>query len=303
MSRVSRRGFVKLGAAGAAAAPWMIAAAPLRAATITAQDVVDRVRKGVGVDWKADTVDTFKAGDPATAVTGIVTTSLATIDVMRRAVRAGANLIVTSGPTFYSRTDNTTPPAGREAPAPPADPVFTAKNEFIKSTNLVVWRFSDHWRLRSPEPFALALALALGWRPAGGTGDATRLTVPAMTLDALAARVKSRLDARGGVRVVGQPQTRVRSIALMPGTKAIQDVVALLPQVDAIIAGEIREWESSEYARDVVNAGLGKALILVGRSLSEDAGMKLCADWLRTIVPEAPVRWLAAGDPYWRPTA
>src|SRR5690349_404761 len=104
MSRVSRRGFVKLGAAGAAAAPWMIAAAPLRAATITAQDVVDRVRKGVGVDWKADTVDTFKAGDPATAVTGIVTTSLATIDVMRRAVRDGANLIVTSGPTFYSRT-------------------------------------------------------------------------------------------------------------------------------------------------------------------------------------------------------
>jgi hypothetical protein len=72
--------------------------------------------------------------------------------------------------------------------------------------------------------------------------------------------------------------------------------------VDAIIAGEIREWESSEYARDVVNAGLGKGLILVGRSLSEDAGMKVCADWLRPIVPEAPVRWLPAGDPYWRPT-
>jgi hypothetical protein len=100
--------------------------------------------------------------------------------------------------------------------------------------------------------------------------------------------VKSRLDARGGVRVVGRPQTRVRTIGLLPGTRSIQDTVALLPQVDAIIAGEIREWESSEYARDVVNAGLGKALILVGRSLSEDAGMKVCADWLRTIVPEAP---------------
>jgi hypothetical protein len=31
--------------------------------------------------------------------------------------------------------------------------------------------------------------------------------------------------------------------------------------------------------------------------------MKVCADWLRPIVPEAPVRWLPAGDPYWRPTA
>ena len=84
---------------------------------------------------------------------------------------------------------------------------------------------------------------------------------------------------------------------------AIQTTLSVLPRVDALIAGEIREWESSEYARDVVNAGLGKALILVGRSLSEDAGMKVCADWLRTIVPEAPVRWLPAGDPYWRPTA
>ena len=125
--------------------------------------------------------------------------------------------------------------------------------------------------------------------------------VPAVTLDALAARVKSRLEARGGVRVVGRPQTRVRTIGVLPGTRSIQETVALLPHVDAVIAGEIREWESSEYARDVVNAGLGKGLILIGRSLSEEAGMKMCADWLRPIVREAPVRWLPAGDPYWRP--
>ena len=303
MTPVSRRQFVRLGAAGAAAAPWVLDRVALGAAAVTAQDVVDRMRERVGVTVNSDTVDAFKAGDPSTAVTGIVTTSLATIDVMRRAVTSGANLIVTSGPTFYSRADRPTPPAGRGAAAPPPDPVFAAKIEFIKANRLVVWRFSDHWRLRAPDPFAEGLAQALGW---GGTRRSRapgRLTVPEMTLDALATRVKSRLDARGGVRVVGRPQTRVRSIGLMPGTKAIQDVVALLPQVDAIVAGEIREWESSEYARDVVNAGLGKALVLVGRSLSEDAGMKVCADWLRTMVPEAPVRWLPAGDPYWRPVA
>ena len=126
--------------------------------------------------------------------------------------------------------------------------------------------------------------------------------MPAETLEAVAARVKSRLGARGGVRVVGRPQTRIRTVGVLPGTRSIQDVVAWLPRVDVVVAGEIREWESSEYARDVVNAGLGKGLILIGRSLSEDAGMKVCADWLRPIVPEAPVRWLPAGDPYWRPT-
>jgi len=302
--RVSRREFVKMSAAGAAAATWVVRPAAIGAVTVTAQEIVDRVRKAVGGEWKTDTVDTFKAGEPTSPVTGVVTTSLATIDVMRRAVKAGANLIVTAGPTFYSRVDSPTPPAGRgrDAAAPPTpDQVFTAKNEFIRANRLVVWRFSDHWRLRSPDPFAEGLANALGWARYRTNGDPARLTVPAIALEALAARVKSRLEARGGVRVVGREQTRVRTIGLLPGTRAVQEIVALLPQVDAVVAGEIREWESSEYSRDVVNAGLGKGLILIGRSLSEEAGMKMCADWLRPIVPEAPVRWLPAGDPYWRP--
>jgi putative NIF3 family GTP cyclohydrolase 1 type 2 len=305
MTRVSRREFVRLGASGAVAAPWVLEPAAIGAATVTAQQVADRVRQAAGVQWKTTTTDGFKAGDPSTAVRGIVTTSLATIEVLRRAVNAGANLIVTAGPTFYSGGDSPAPPAGRGrgAAGPPLpDPVFTAKNDFVRSHNLVVWRFGDHWRLRTPDPFAQGLAEALGWARYRTNDDPARLTIPAVTLESLSARVKSRLDARGGVRVVGRPQARVRTIGVLPGTRSIQDTVALLPQVDAIIAGEIREWESSEYVRDVVNAGLGKGLILIGRSLSEDTGMKVCADWLRPIVPEAPVRWLSAGDPYWRPT-
>jgi len=68
-----------------------------------------------------------------------------------------------------------------------------------------------------------------------------------------------------------------------------------------VIAGEVREWESAEYARDVVRAGQPKGLILVGRIVSEEPGMALCARWLETIVPEVPVRHIPAGDPYWRP--
>jgi hypothetical protein len=83
------------------------------AAAVTAQEIVDRIKKSVGVEWKGATVDTFKAGDPSTAITGVVTTSLATIDVMRRAVKAGANMVITAGPTFYSRGDSATPAAAR----------------------------------------------------------------------------------------------------------------------------------------------------------------------------------------------
>jgi len=122
-----------------------------------------------------------------------------------------------------------------------------------------------------------------------------------VTLEALVAGVKAALGARGGMRIIGNPRSRVQRIAVLPGTVPIQAALTHLPQVDAIIAGEIREWESSEYVRDTITAGRDKALILVGRSLSEDPGMKVCAQWLQAIVPEAPVRWLAAGDPYWRP--
>ena len=306
MNRLSRRDFVGLSAA-AAAAPFVLRPGRVDAAALTAQEIVERIKKNVGMEWNASTIDTFKAGDPATVVSGVVTTSLATLDVMRRAVKSGANLIVTSGPTFYSRTDSPAPPAGRgRGTAPPPstpDPVFTAKNEFIRNNKLVVWRFSEHWRRRTPDPFALGMSDALGWTTYRSGGNPRRVTIPALRLDALAADVKAKLGARGGIRVVGNPQARIQTIGLAPGTIAIQDTLAILPQVDVMIAGEIREWESSEYARDLVTAGRNTALILVGRSLSEDAGMKGCAEWLATIASDVPVHWLPAGDPYWSPAA
>jgi putative NIF3 family GTP cyclohydrolase 1 type 2 len=303
MADMSRREFMGLGAAGGAVVPFMFESALARAAAPTAQDIVDRVRRNIGLQWNQTTVDTFKAGDPSTAVTGIVTTSLATIDVMRRAIESGANMIITSGPTFYSRADTPTPSWRRGAPSPSPDPVFTAKNEFITRNRLVVWRLSDHWYARIPDPFAQGIVEALGWTKYRVGNDPRRLSVPSMMIDALASHVKAKLGARGGMRVIGEPKTRAQTIAVLPGTIPIQTTLAVLPEVDAIIAGEIREWESSEYARDLVHRGRRKALILVGRSLSEGGGMNACAQWLKTIVSEVPIGWIAAGDPYWRPTA
>ena len=309
MHHISRRKFVALTAAGVAIAPRTMMARST-GGTVTAQEIVDRIKKDIGGDWKPDSVDTFKAGDPSTAVTGIVTTALASLDVLDRAVKAGANLIVTSEPTFFAKADTPTPPARRPpgtppdaplTPAPP-DPVFTAKDAFIKKHNLIVWRFSDHWSLRKPNPFAQGLATTLGWSKFATAGDPTRLTIPETSLDALASHVKQSLKARGGMRIVGDPQLRIRRVALLPGTTPIQASIEALPGVDLIIAGEVREWESVEYVRDTVDLGGKKSLTLIGRIVSEDPGMQLCAQWLKTIVPEVASTSISAGDPYWRPT-
>src|SRR3954451_1968979 len=112
MNRISRREFVTLAALGAVAAPPALdAGLPRQATSITAQEIVDRIRQKLGNEWKAETVDGFKAGEPATAVTGIVTTAMATMVVLKQAVTAGANLIIPGEPTFYSKSDAATPPS------------------------------------------------------------------------------------------------------------------------------------------------------------------------------------------------
>ena len=317
MTQLSRREFAALTAA-AAAAPFAFGETP-SAAALTAKELLDRITAQVGVPWKAETVDGLKVGDPATVVTGVVTTAMASLGVLRRAVEARANVVITSQPTFYAKSDTRTPPlprgpgGGPPGPAPatptppspppagPPDAVYAAKNAFIDQHKLVIIRLNEHWKLRDPDPQAIGLAQAMGWSKHQVAGDARRYDVPAVTLEALAAALRKNLDVSGGLRIVGDARTSLRRIGVLPGSTPLQASLKLLPEVDAIVAGEVREWESVEYARDQVAAGHKKALILIGRISSEDPGMRVCADWLKTVAPGLPVRHIGVGDPYWRP--
>jgi len=302
MSYFSRRKFSALASGGAVIAPSVFAQRP--GGTVTAADIVDRIRGKVGVEWKSDTVDTFKAGDPAAVVKGIAITSMATIDVLKQAVATGANMVITAEPTFFAKADNPNPPPGRgqgNATGGANDAVLAAKKDFIDKNGLVVWRFSDHWRLRKPDPLAQGLTDAMGWSTYQVAGDATHFELPPVTLDALAGDLKKKLGIRGGMRVVGNPKSEIRKVGLLTGTAALAASLRMMPAVDAIVAGEVREWESVEYAHDTVAAGMKKGMILLGRVISEEPGMKLCATWLHGIVSEVPVKWIPAGDPYWRP--
>lgn len=301
MANLSRREFAAL----AAAAPLACARTLSAADPITAAEVIERIKKNIGVEWKPDSVDGLKAGDASTVVKGIATSSMATMAVLQQAMKAGANFVITAQPTFYGRADVPTPPAGRGAnPPPPApDPVFSAKHAFIAKNNLTIFRFSEHWRQRRPDPLAQGLAMALGWVKYQSSTDPQRFEVPAVRLDALANQVKSALGLSGGIRLMGDPATSARRVGLLPGTTPIQAAVKMLPEVDVIVAGEVREWESVEYVRDKVFGGERKGLVLVGRVVSEEPGMNVCANWLKTFVSEVPTRHVPAGDPYWRPVS
>ena len=71
---------------------------------LTAREVVARIQQQVGVPWQSDTVDTFKAGNPDSPVSGVAVTMMATLEVLQRAAAAGDNLI-THEPTFFDHLD------------------------------------------------------------------------------------------------------------------------------------------------------------------------------------------------------
>jgi putative NIF3 family GTP cyclohydrolase 1 type 2 len=276
------------------AAPVDAAAVP-PAAALTAQQIVERIKSQVGVPWQADTVDTFKAGNPATRVTGIAVTMMATLDVLQRAAKAGHNLVVTHEPTFFDHRDPTAPLENAH------DSVFAAKMAFIRNHGLVVWRFHDHWHSRQPDGVQAGMLRALGWDSPEGQAPMV-VTRPPTTLARLAADIRNRLGAHA-LRVVGRPDMPVTKVALAPGAAgfALHRAALQRDDVQVLVIGEAREWETVEYVDDAVAAGQEKALVIIGHIPSEQAGMEECARWLKGLVAEVPVEFVPAADPFWQP--
>lgn len=259
----------------------------------TAREIVAAIQAHVGIPWMEKTVDTFKAGNPDTPVTGIAVTMMATLDVLERAAAGGQNLVITHEPTFYNHLDV---PEGMEE----SDLVWKEKREFIEKHRLVIWRFHDHWHRRKPDGILAGMVHAMGWEKYQQEENPYLFTMPETTVEALAADVAKKLGSPV-VRVVGEPGMRVTRIAFSPGAAGfVRETHALeMEKVEVLLVGESREWETVEYTADAVTEGKKKALIVIGHVPSEQAGMEECARWLKTFVKDVPIEFVAAKQPFW----
>ena len=264
--------------------------------SLTARQVTERIQKNVGVPWRTQTVDTFKAGNPDTPVTGIAVTMMATFDVLRRAAASGNNLIITHEPTFYGHLDQT------EELSKEHDAVLATKQAFIAEHHLVVWRFHDHWHAHRPDGIQTGMIHALGWEKFQVPKHDDIFVVPETTVQDLAADIKKRLAIRT-LRVVGDPTLHVTKLALNPGYPGFPSERHTLQRddVEVLVMGEGLEWETIEYGADAAAEGKHKALIILGHIPSEQAGMEECTRWLRTFITEVPVEFVAAAEPFWAP--
>jgi putative NIF3 family GTP cyclohydrolase 1 type 2 len=289
MSHLSRREFVAAGSAFVSG----LAFGQSPAAQLTVGEVIARIKAHVGVPWREKTVDNLLTGSPDTPVQGIASTTMATLDVVERCVAQGKNMIVTHETPFYLHQDQTDDIRD--------DPTLRFKLDLCKKHNVAL--FHDHWHARHPDGIAQGMVEQLGWQKnVNDPSDPKNLTFDGIPLAAFAKQMQTRLNA-ATMRVMGDPALPVRRVQTSwgfmsrdPGIKTFAQ-----PGLDVLICGETREWELVEYCQDSIQAGNKKALIVVGHVLSEQGGMILCADWLRSFISEVPIQFVPATEPFWNP--
>lgn len=264
----------------------------------TANEVIEQIKAHVGVPWQEPTVDTFKAGDPQSHVTGIAVTMMTTLDVLQRAAATGQNLIITHEPTFYDHMDN---PA--QLPQGEDDAVLKEKRAFIAEHHLVIWRFHDYWHRRKLDGIEAGNVHALGWERYQDPANQYLFTIPETTVPKLAEELRVKLNA-AVPRIAGDREMKVTRVAFSPGSAGFHRETGALemPDVQVLIAGETHEWETVEYVTDARSEGRGKALILLGHIASEQAGMEECARWLKTFIAGVPIEFVPTAD-MWAPPA
>jgi putative NIF3 family GTP cyclohydrolase 1 type 2 len=260
---------------------------------LSAGEIIERIRSNVRVPWREQTVDRIIAGSPDTPVKGIATTMMATLDVVKRASAAGLNLVITHEPTFYSHQD--TIDQLRD------DPVYRFKLDFMASHNMVSFHFHDHWHAFKPDGIAYGMARELGWEKYMDAENPRHFTLPRTTLAQVAKEIAGKLKIRT-MRVLGDPQLQITQAAASWGY-ASQLGFAARSEAELLIVGETREWELVEYVQDMISSGKKKALIVMGHVVSEQSGMKYCAEWLKTFVSEVPIEFVPAVEPFWSPAA
>jgi putative NIF3 family GTP cyclohydrolase 1 type 2 len=262
---------------------------------MNAGEVIERIKQNLGSPWREATYrDTFKFGGPETEVTGIATSAFATLEVIERAAADGLNMIIPHEVTYWNDRDDVSIVSG--------DPVHHVKVDRMREHNIVVFRIHDHMHAQRPDFTFVGTARDLGLDSRNETAPGShRYLIAETTLGALAADVQRRTGARA-IRVVGDPDARVSRIRLGVGygTPAING-----PDTDVVISGEQQEadggFDSPEYVMDAASIGVPKGWIMLGHTVSEEAGMLEMAQWIQGLVPEVPVRLVKAGEPFWVP--
>ncbi len=260
------------------------------------KNVVDRIVKECRVSYLEKSCDLLIEGNWHNEVTGIVTTFMATVEVIKETASKGANLIITHEPTYFTAWDQTNWLNG--------DPVYLAKLKLIRDYVINIWRFHDHMHLTNPDLIYAGLVKEIGWETYHHPIEKHCFLIPQTTVKELAEFLKDKLQVKN-VRVVGALEGCVERVGILVGGGSLGLGREEMPMelmrradLDVLVCGEITEWTLCAYVRDAYQLGLNKALIVLGHNRTEEVGMKHLTVWLKSLFPELPVWFIESGEPF-----
>ncbi|MDH3711340.1 MAG: Nif3-like dinuclear metal center hexameric protein [Cyclobacteriaceae bacterium] len=294
--KLPRRDFMSKSAALAALSiyswpQWLQGASTQLSPNPTIKEIVDAIVSIVPGGEITETVDTFKSGDPGQICSGIVSTFLATAEVIQKTADLGANLIITHEPTYYNHLDRTE--------WLQEDRVYQYKKSLIEKNGITVWRFHDYWHRVRPDGILQGLISLLGWEAHQNPQEPTIFNIPETTLGDLGLMFKKKMNLPRPF-LVGAPKMTCSSVALLPGAWGGENQIGMWSkhEFDVMVVGEVAEWETSEYIRDATFAGMNRGLIILGHAVSEEPGMKYLVEWLKKLLDHIPVYHVPSGDAF-----
>jgi len=239
---------------------------------MTVQQIIDKIIGRTALPVKLErTCDILICGNPAMEVTGIVTSFMATVDVIHEAQTIGANMIITHEPTWFNGADDTEWLVN--------DPVFKEKKALLERTGIAVWRYHDHMHMSKPDGIYEGLLKELGWE---------RYVQPSAEKPEFKANVPFYF-AKNFTDFYDVPETTVRALS--------DELKEKLHIGHVMICGDVTEWTLPAYANDAAQLGCKRALIIIGHKRSEEWGMKHMTGWLAKLT-QTPVTFVDAKDPY-----
>ncbi|QAY66495.1 Nif3-like dinuclear metal center hexameric protein [Paenibacillus protaetiae] len=254
-------------------------------AGMTVQDVVNRLWDGV--QRSGNTVDRLETGDPGMAVTGIATAFMPSKAVIEQAIAQGVNLLIAHEGVYFSHHGDTSSFEG--------DPVFEHKRKRIQEAGLAIYRCHDYVHRMNPDLITAGLVQQLGWEHdvvrVKPEASVVELPGEGVTLSQIAGHVKRQLGA-AYIRALGDASMPCRRIGLLVGYRGGgQTAIPLYREekLDLLIYGEGPEWETPVYIADAIRQGHAAAVLAIGHAESEQAGMALLADRIRSYAQDVPV--------------
>mgnify|MGYP002627217644 CR=1 FL=1 len=236
-------------------------------------------------------------------LTGIVTCIWPTADVIREAMRIGANLIISHEALFWNHGDR----MGFLA----FNKTFQAKKVLLDKWGGAVWRNHDYIHSQVPiddgrmvDGIFYGLARKLGWLDyrVGDTSMPMDFEIPATPARELADLIVCKLGLNG-TRIIGDPDALVRRIHIPMHIIGPDDDAELMKAeeggFDCLVTMELTDFTLQEYIRDSAMLGRGKCIITLGHFNTEEPGMEYMAEWLPGVLGEdIPVTFVPMRDPF-----